>query len=92
MEIACIEDADQDNMTSSDYKSLEFEEDVFMMVETMPEFPGGTAALTDYLKKETIYPEQAREDSGRLFAFPSNRRLDSTAGCLSCVQPGAVPQ
>lgn len=63
MEIACIEDADQDNMTSSDYKSLEFEEDVFMLVEKMPEFPGGTTALTDYLKEETIYPEQAREDS-----------------------------
>ena len=37
MEIACIEDVDQDNMTSSDYKSLEFEEDVFMLVEKMPE-------------------------------------------------------
>ena len=34
-----------------------------MLVEKMPEFPGGTTALTDYLKEETIYPEQAREDS-----------------------------
>jgi TonB family protein len=41
----------------------ETHDDVFMVVEEMPEFPGGTAALTDYLKKETIYPEQAREDS-----------------------------
>lgn len=63
MEITCIEDVDEDNMTSSDYESLEVGEDVFMLVETMPEFPGGTTALTDYLKKETIYPEQAREDS-----------------------------
>ena len=63
MEIACIDDVQEDLMESDDYGSLEIEKDVYMLVETMPEFPGGTPALTDYLKKETIYPEQAREDS-----------------------------
>ena len=64
MEIARIDDIqEEDLMESDDYGSLEVAEDVFMLVETMPEFPGGTPALTDYLKKETTYPEQAREDS-----------------------------
>lgn len=63
MEITRIDDVQEDIMESEDYGSLEIEKDVLMMVETMPEFPGGTAALTDYLKKETIYPEQALEDS-----------------------------
>lgn len=63
MEITRMDDVLEDITETEDYGSLEIEKDVFMMVETMPEFPGGTAALTDYLKKETIYPEQAREDS-----------------------------
>lgn len=34
---------------------------VYQVVEQMPEFPGGQAALMDYLKKNLRYPEIARE-------------------------------
>lgn len=39
------------------------EEAPFMVVEDMPEFPGGTAALMDYLKKNIKYPQICRENN-----------------------------
>ncbi|NLJ06297.1 MAG: energy transducer TonB [Sphingobacteriales bacterium] len=33
-----------------------------MVVEKMPEFPGGEKALSDYLKKEIKYPQSAIKD------------------------------
>jgi len=36
-------------------------DEVFTVVEQMPEFPGGEAALTDYLDKNMQYPQMARE-------------------------------
>jgi len=33
------------------------EESSFAIIETMPEFPGGQAALTEFLKKNIVYPE-----------------------------------
>lgn len=35
---------------------------IYQVVEQMPEFPGGQAALMDYLKKNLRYPEIARDN------------------------------
>jgi len=37
------------------------EEEVFKVVEEMPEFPGGTAKLLEYIAKNVKYPMMARE-------------------------------
>jgi len=37
------------------------EEEIFIIVEDQPEFPGGNAALFDFLSKNTRYPQQAIE-------------------------------
>ena len=39
------------------------EEEVFMVVEDQPEFPGGTAALLEYLRKNIKYPAICRENN-----------------------------
>ncbi|MBR3660186.1 MAG: energy transducer TonB [Bacteroidaceae bacterium] len=39
------------------------EEDIFMVVEDQPEFPGGTAALLEYLRKNIKYPAICRENN-----------------------------
>lgn len=39
------------------------EEAPFMVVEKMPEFPGGTAALMEYLRKNIKYPAVCRENN-----------------------------
>ena len=39
------------------------EPEVFMVVEDMPEFPGGTAALMQYLQKNIKYPAICRENN-----------------------------
>ena len=45
------------------------EQEIFMVVEEMPEFPGGVAKLGDYLAKNIKYPQMARESGvqGRVF-------------------------
>jgi TonB family protein len=45
------------------------EEEVFMVVEKMPEFPGGSIALNKFLGENIEYPEQALKDTiqGRVF-------------------------
>lgn len=45
------------------------EEESFVVVEEMPEFPGGMAKLTEYLAKNIKYPQAARENGiqGRVF-------------------------
>lgn len=45
------------------------EEDVFTVVETMPEFPGGKKALYKFLADNIKYPEKAKKDGiqGRVF-------------------------
>ena len=42
---------------------------IYQMVEVMPEFPGGTEKMMDYLSKNIKYPEEAKEKgiSGRVF-------------------------
>ena len=44
-------------------------DDVFTVVETMPEFLGGQSALNNYLSNNINYPESAKKDgiSGRVF-------------------------
>ena len=37
------------------------EDEVFQVVEEMPEFPGGEEKLLEYLGKNIHYPERARE-------------------------------
>ena len=52
------------------------EEEVFMVVEDQPEFPGGTAALLEYLRKNIKYPAICRENNiqGRVIvSFIVNR-------------------
>ncbi len=41
----------------------EIDDTPFMVVEDMPEFPGGTAALLEYLKKNIKYPAICRENN-----------------------------
>jgi len=45
------------------------EKGVYNEVEVMPEFPGGYAALVEFLVKNIQYPEQAKKDSitGKVF-------------------------
>jgi Ca-activated chloride channel family protein len=38
------------------------EDQVFMTVETMPQFPGGDAAVLEYIKNNLIYPKTAGEN------------------------------
>ena len=52
------------------------EEEIFMVVEDQPEFPGGTAALLEYLRKNIKYPAICRENNiqGRvLVTFIANK-------------------
>ena len=39
------------------------EEEIFMVVEDQPEFPGGTAALLEYLRKNIKYPAICRDNN-----------------------------
>lgn len=45
------------------------EAEIFTIVEEMPDFPGGTQKLADYLAKNIKYPQMARESGiqGRVF-------------------------
>jgi len=45
------------------------EQEIFTIVEEMPEFPGGMTKLADYLAKNIKYPQMARESGiqGRVF-------------------------
>ncbi|MCQ2058342.1 MAG: energy transducer TonB [Bacteroidaceae bacterium] len=51
-----------------DYEEIVVEEEIaeeppFQIVEDMPEFPGGAAALMEYLKKNIKYPQICRENN-----------------------------
>lgn len=45
------------------------EKEIFLIVETMPEFPGGMAALNQYLSENIRYPQLAKENGieGKVF-------------------------
>ncbi len=57
----------------------EEQEEVFFIVEHMPEFPGGDIALREYIKENTVYPEEAKAKglSGKVFVqFVVNKEGD----------------
>jgi len=57
----------------------EEQEKVFFIVEHMPEFPGGDIALREYIKENTVYPEEAKAKglSGKVFVqFVVNKEGD----------------
>ena len=47
------------------------ESEVYMIVEQMPEYPGGEDAMYQFLKDNIVYPESAKMDSiqGRVFVY-----------------------
>ncbi len=79
LDIADVE-ADQDTevtIVEMAEEEEEEEETVFMIVENMPEFPGGDLALRKYISENVKYPEIAKENglSGKVFvAFVINQR------------------
>jgi TonB family protein len=56
---ACSEDSKQENIDPPNATSGN--DELFVVVETNPEFPGGNDALIAYLKSEIKYPAQARK-------------------------------
>lgn len=53
-----------------DYKVLgHFSEDIFLVVEEMPEFPGGDLEMRKFIAMNVQYPEEAKEEkiSGKVF-------------------------
>ncbi len=71
-----IEDTEVTQDTEIDFSDIQVEDDssgddapVFFIVEDMPEFPGGEAALTKYLATEVKYPVIAQENGiqGRVY-------------------------
>jgi protein TonB len=67
------------DLSEIDYVEVEpepEEEEIFMVVEKSPEFPGGTNALYDYLRKNMKYPAICRESgiTGRVIvSFTVNK-------------------
>ena len=69
-----LDDLEMDEEAEVDIMEFEEEEEeddnkVFMVVEKMPEFPGGTAALMKYLRKNVKFPPIAQENGiqGRVY-------------------------
>ena len=55
---------------AEDYKVLgHFSEDIFLVVEEMPEFPGGDLEMRKFIAMNVQYPEEAKEEkiSGKVF-------------------------
>ena len=55
------------NISKADMKPDE--NGVYQIVEEMPQYPGGEAAMMDYVAKNVVYPQEAQEKgiSGRVF-------------------------
>ena len=70
-----IEDTEMDDETEIDFSDLAMDEEesedapVFFIVEDMPEFPGGEAALRKYIAQSVKYPVIAQENGiqGRVY-------------------------
>ena len=77
-----IEDVEADQDTQVEIVAMaeeeeEEEEQIFVIVENMPEFPGGDLALRKYIAENVKYPEIAKENglSGKVFVqFVINQR------------------
>ncbi len=50
----------QENSSESEHESVE---EIFIIVEEMPEFPGGKEGLSEFLTQNLIYPPIAQKDS-----------------------------
>ncbi|MBR6440933.1 MAG: energy transducer TonB, partial [Bacteroidales bacterium] len=50
-------------------EEIEEEEEVFMVVENDPEFPGGMEAMMKFLAENIVYPQEAKDNNiqGRVF-------------------------
>ncbi|MBI9065818.1 MAG: energy transducer TonB [Salinivirgaceae bacterium] len=76
-----IQDTEADQDTEVEVVEMVEEEEeeeaqVFFIVENMPEFPGGDVELRNYINKNVVYPEIAKENGiqGRVFIqFVVNR-------------------
>lgn len=61
-EIEIDTEADEDTeIEIIEYEEEVVEEEIFTVVEDMPEFPGGVSAMYQYLSKNIRYPEVAKE-------------------------------
>lgn len=61
-EAITIADTDLSTALDQDLKTTENQKEVFMVVEKMPEFNGGSKALMEYLRTNINYPEAALKD------------------------------
>ena len=59
-----------DSVVTINVEPQEAPDDVFMVVENPPEFPGGTQALLDFLRTNINYPAECKENKvqGRVIA------------------------
>jgi len=82
-----IEDTEMDEETEVDFSDVAVEEEeeedapVFFIVEEMPEFPGGEAALHKYIAQSIKYPVIAQENGiqGRVYvSFVINQKGEVT--------------
>lgn len=58
-----------DTKSNSNYREVTVDDALFVVVEKMPEFPGGDEALYKYIANNIQYPEQAKKEkiTGRVF-------------------------
>ena len=51
----------KDNKTETPVKTVATEETVYNQVDQMPEYPGGQAAMIQYIQKNLMYPQKEKE-------------------------------
>lgn len=63
IEISFEKDEDEliETVTADFLDDEDVEEEVFNIVEEMPEYPGGIGMMSDFLSKNIVYPQMARE-------------------------------
>ena len=66
IEVISIVD-DEVEIVSFDKIENSSEESIFVLVEKMPEFPGGQGAFDKYLRSEIKYPESEKKIKGRVY-------------------------
>jgi len=65
---ACTQKTDLKEIATTENEKVQ-EQEILSIADQMPEFPGGTAALIEYLSQNIKYPESAKEKniSGKVF-------------------------
>ncbi len=61
IEMLVVEEEEEIEQTSINEERFDDDDDVFIVVENMPEFPGGQQALFQYLSEHVKYPIEAFE-------------------------------